>query len=165
MYTLRCTRRLLSKLPHETTASAPPATTILGDWYANVLNIGSARLILCTNERSLLSVIVPAKNPAQLPIRLRDAAVALFRRLGYPEEAIAHEERAMAELVVGPTANRSVLGSMTDITWHCRWYAEDHAVVDLRDLELRLADMPMLSQEPAAPEDRAAALLLAGTLH
>ncbi len=65
----------------------------------------------------------------------------------------------MSELVVGPTASRSVLGSMNDIAWHCRWYAQDHDVLDLRRLEMRLAEMPMLSQEPAAPFRRAAALL------
>ena len=25
---------------------------VLGDWYANLLNIGSTRLVLCVSERS-----------------------------------------------------------------------------------------------------------------
>lgn len=159
MYTLRCTKRLLRRLPHDVTASLPLPTTVLGDWYANVLYIRHAQLILCTNERSLLSVIVPARDPARLPIRLREAVTCLLRRLRVPAHLVVHEAQAMSELAVGRTVNRSVLGSMNDIGRHCRWHAEDHGALDLRQLELYLAEMPMLTIEPAFPRLKAAALL------
>ncbi len=48
---------------------------------------------------------------------------------------------------------------MNDIGRHCRWYAEDHGALDLRQLELYLANMPMLTIEPAFPRLKAAALM------
>jgi hypothetical protein len=131
----------------------------LGDWYANVLFIRHQQLVLCTNERSLLSVIVPTKDPARLPVRLRDAALSLFQRLGYPANIGAAEVHEMSEVAVSRTANRSVLGSMNDIARHCRWYAEGHATFAVRELELRLAEMPMLTLDCAFPHQQAAALL------
>ncbi|NIM48069.1 MAG: hypothetical protein GTO22_02215 [Gemmatimonadales bacterium] len=159
MYTLRCTQRLLRRLPQEVTPEPPAPTTRLGDWYANSLFIRHKQLVLCTSDRSLLSVIVPLKDPVRLPIRLRDAVLSLFQRLGYPARIGAAEAHEMAQVAIGRTANRSVLGSMNDIARHCRWYADDNATFDVGQLELQLAEMPMLTLECAFPREQAAALL------
>ena len=72
MFTLRCTRRLLERFG-EPAADVPAPTTVLGDWYANLLNVGRLRLVLCTSERTLLTVLVPAKDVSALPDQLRIA--------------------------------------------------------------------------------------------
>ena len=159
VYTLRCTRRLLRRLPFEPTESPPRPTTLLGDWYANVLFLGRSQLVLCTNERSLLSVIVPLKDAARLPIRLREAAASLLRSLGHPARAVTKEAKGMSELAIGRAVNRSVLGSMNDIARECRWYASQHGALDLTELELELTEMPMLSMEPSFSPQQAARLL------
>jgi hypothetical protein len=159
MYTLRCTQRLLRRLPLDVTANPPASTTRLGDWYANLLFLQHQHLVLCTSERSLLSVIVPAKDPQRLPLRLRDAAQSLFRELGYHSDAIAAEMGAMAELAVGKTANRSVLGSMNDIVHHCRWHAANRPTLRIRSLELELAEMPSLILDCTFPREQTALLL------
>jgi len=146
-------------MPLAITARPITATTKLGDWYANVLFLRKQQLILCTSERSLLSVIVPAKNLDMLPVRLRDTVLSLFRALGLPEPIAADEIREMGQLVVGKTVNRSILGTMNDILHHCRWHVANRPTLDLRALELELAEMPAQPLEFGLPREQAAALL------
>lgn len=159
MYTLRCTRRLLRRLPLEVTAVAARPSTLLGDWYANVLFLGRSQHVLCTNERSLLSVIVPLKDPVLLPFRLQEGAQSLLLRLGFPSSVVAKEARAMSQVTIGTTVNRSVLGSMNEIAKECRWLARAHGIANPATLELKLTDMPMLSMEHAFTREQAAVLL------
>ncbi|MFQ5551671.1 MAG: hypothetical protein ACE5FJ_10590 [Gemmatimonadales bacterium] len=159
MYTLRCTQRLRRRLPMEVTVAPPVPTTKLGDWYANVLFVRHQHLVLCTSERSLLSVIVPAKDPAQLPVRLRNGVRSLLLALGLPPATVATEIHEMAQLLVSKTANRSVLGTMNDIVHHCRWHGANRPTFDVRALEFELAEMPALTREFAFPREEAARLL------
>jgi len=159
VYTLRCTHRLLRRLPLAVTTHPVSSTTRLGDWYANVLFLRHQQLILCTSERSLLSVIVPAKDPDLLPVRLRNAAQSLFHVLQLPERSAAAELEEMRQLVVGTTVNRSVLGTMNDIVQHCRWHGANRPILDLQALELELAEMPAQSLAFGVPREQAAALL------
>ena len=134
-------------------------STVLGDWYANVLYLRRAHLVLCTNERSLLSVLVPLRDAAKLPVRLQEAAAGLFRRLGFPERAIHHELQAMAQVSIGRARNRSVLGSMNEIVFECRSLAAHEGITDPKELQLRLTEMPMLSLACTFTREQAANLL------
>jgi len=58
--TFRCTKRVVERFRLEPVEEAPASTGILGDWYANLLNVGSQRFVLCVSERTLLPVILPA---------------------------------------------------------------------------------------------------------
>jgi len=141
------------------TARPIAPTTRLGDWYANLLFLRKQQLILCTSERALLSVIVPAKNLDMLPVRLRNALQSLGHALRLPPQGLAHELDQMGQLVVGKTVSRSVLGTMNDIVDHCRWHIANRPTLDLRRLELELAGMPAQPLEYGMPQDQAAALL------
>jgi hypothetical protein len=58
MMTLRCTRKLLGALRAPAAAEPAPTSTVLGDWYANLYKARPGRVVLCLNERSLLTVLV-----------------------------------------------------------------------------------------------------------
>ena len=118
MYNIRCTQPLLKKLAPAPSdkGNAPEPTTRLGDWYANRLNIGHTRLVLCTSERSLLSVVVPTKNLPGLPERLAASLEALLRSFDVSDERIVEELREMSCARFDRTASRSVLGSMRDFS-------------------------------------------------
>ncbi len=60
MLTIRCTRKLLERLDVEASSVPLHPTNHLGDWYANLLFTGRARLIICISERTLLPVFVEA---------------------------------------------------------------------------------------------------------
>lgn len=45
MYTLRCTQKLQRVLHVKPSATLPPTTTRLGDWYGNTIRVGRQPLI------------------------------------------------------------------------------------------------------------------------
>ncbi len=142
---LRCTAKLLKKLKEKPLADPAPPDNRLGDWYANVLNIGYNRLVLVTSERSLLSLVVPIKDSGRLRERVRERAHALLFKLGVPPALAAAEVRGMDRMPFAKTANRSVLASMNDFAFHAKVAFEvefEDEVVYLDDVERYLAGIP-----------------------
>ena len=165
MFTLRCTQPLLKRLSPLTARGdgpEPETTTVLGEWYANRLNIAQHRLILCTSERSLLSVVVPAKDLPGLPQRLAESLAALLRRAGVPPSAIAREIREMQWVRFDRTISRSVLGSMNDFADAADWFFRrpGGGVAYLEDLDWELSETPCGPLGYAQPRERAKELLL-----
>lgn len=96
----------------------PPApSTILGDWYANLIYIGKTQLILAVSEKTLLPVLIPAADAKSLSRRLPDALFDVLKQIDIPWSAIDHELREMQEAAISKTANRSVVGMMNDFAW------------------------------------------------
>ncbi len=117
-------------------------------------------MILCTSERSLLSVIVPAKDLPSLPRRIADALAYLLGRIGIPDPAIRREVREMQWVRFAPTASRRVLGHMNDFAFQVEHMASHgDGPLYMSDLAERLAGTPCGSMEYARPVDVAAALL------
>jgi len=156
---LRCTRKLASRLTLTPGAEDLRPTTKLGDWYANPLNVGHQRLVHCVSERSLLSVILPARDVRQLPSRLPGAVESLLRRLGVPAPVIEAEVSAMLPVCVGLTQSRSVVGSLVELGREAAFRLSP-GPPPTADVELALAGVPCLQLEPHAMPFRTAAALL-----
>ena len=150
MFTLRCTRALLKRLGQPTAEVLPP-TTILGDWYANLLTIGRLRLVLCTSERTLLTVVVPSKELPRLPDRLRGAVARMLTRLDVSAAAIAKEDREMQQYHVGETASRQVLGSMVDFSYLAEAPIRDDGEPDLDEVAAFINRAPCRPIKYASP--------------
>ena len=114
MMVLRCTRKLLQRLRQTPVENAPISSTLLGDWYANVLFVSRKPLILAVSARTLLPVLVPARDPDSLGPRLAEALGEILGALGIDSQQILHEQARMAELVFARTISRQILGSMND---------------------------------------------------
>ena len=114
MFTLRCTQKLLHRGLEKAASADVAATTLLGDWYANVLVRRPQHLVLCVSERTLLPVLLPAKDARSLPLRLAEALGSVLGHLGIEPDAVEKERAEMRVARVGRTANRSVLGSLND---------------------------------------------------
>ena len=71
MVTLRCTRKLLARLRASPEPEDVAPTTKLGDWYANLLYAPGGQAVLFVSERSLLPIVVPAKEARALVDRFR----------------------------------------------------------------------------------------------
>ena len=160
MFTLRCTAKLLRRLPSKLANGEPQATTALGDWYANLLNIGRLRLILLTSENSLLSVIVPAKDLPSLVPRFTAALIELLSSGGADQPLIDAEVRQMRQFQIGRTRSRSVLASMNDMTLNARFHLRLHPDSTLLDIEHRLGVMPCGPLGMKSPAEVAARRLL-----
>ena len=140
MVTVRCTRKLLRGLPISAQPEAP--STVLGDWYANVLFSRPHRLVLCVSERSLLPVVLPAKESRTLAPRLAVAAGQVLQRLGVAPPLIKRELSEMHDFAYGRTQNRRVLGSLNDLMFQLSWYLRDAPEKDLIEHSLHLAETP-----------------------
>lgn len=161
MFTLRCTQKLLRRMPTPPFDAASPPATLLGDWYANILFSRPRQLVLCLSERTLLPVIVPAKSLETLPARLADGVVELLHALGIPPELIARERAAMDEAHMGRTASRRVLGSMNDLQFQLECAPQANPERALRDHALWLARTPMKPIEYSSPDAATHALFQA----
>jgi hypothetical protein len=138
----------------------PATTTRLGDWYANRLNIGKHRLVLCTSEHSLLSVVVPAKNLPELPFRTTEAVALLLRDIGIPPALIERERREMRWVRFARTASPRVLGHMNDFAWGVEnMFRRETDIVYLPEVAVQLADTPCGSMDYAQPREIAFKLL------
>ena len=87
---------------------------MLGDWYATLVYDGREQLVLCLSERSLLPVMIPAREARTLVPRFRDALAELLVLLGVPTTEIERELAEMVDVRIGRTASRTILGSMSD---------------------------------------------------
>lgn len=114
MVVLRCTQTLLKRLHQRPVEDAPASSTVLGDWYANILWVYRKPLVLAVSARTLLPVLLPARDPASLGPRLTAALGHVLAALGIPARRIEEEQRQMAQITFARTISRQVLGTMND---------------------------------------------------
>lgn len=157
MFTLRGTKKLLTRLRVKPDVRAPPSTTRLGDWYADTLNLGGERLMLCVSELTLLPVVVPSLG-ADLHVKLARGLRSTLEALGAPAATIEAELKQMLEVTIAKTASRVVLGSMNDFQFMVRHIRAQRPTASLLELGLKLADTPC-SPIDGWPNDAALAAL------
>jgi hypothetical protein len=140
MLVLRCTRKLLGRLHASPDPVDAPSTTVLGDWYATILMVRPAHLVLLVNERSRLPIVLPARELSTLLERIPDAVADTLSDLGVESHAIEREREEMRNIVCAPTANRSVVGAMNEFVFLIQLLREDGPLPHSRALSYRLTD-------------------------
>jgi hypothetical protein len=111
------------------TVEDPPApTSVLGNWYANVIPTVAGELIVFANERTLLSVALHIELLAEawgpLAPHFVTQVYNLLRLIGVPEHVAERETAEMQEVEFAKTASRSILGSLNEISLHYQLAAE-----------------------------------------
>ena len=139
MVRLRCTQRVLRRFGLESCPEEAASTTLLGDWYANLLNVGRARWVLCVSERALLPIIVPARKAA-FPDSLVSSLGMVLEGLGIPSSQIEGEIAEMDPIEVHRTRSRQVLGVMNDFSILAELFLRDGT--DPIEVALRVAQTP-----------------------
>ena len=143
MVVLRATQKVMRRLPPSPT---PPdaSDTALGDWYVNRIVVDRQPLLLLVSSLSLLALLAPARDVRALPSRLGTMVSHRLRRFGIRSELIEAELTAMDPVLIGPTRDRSVLGSMVDFAKHIPFYLEVGGwdTTTLPFVEARLAETP-----------------------
>jgi hypothetical protein len=157
--TIRCTRKLLKGLDTEVPSERMLPTNRLGDWYANFLFARRARLIICVSERSLLPVFVEAGDPSSFIPRFQEAVRSVLQRVVFASDVVDYEAREMAQIRIGTTASRRVLGSLNDLASLARVAIEEHPAIDLRNLAIELAETPCGPLNYESPRSVSLALL------
>ena len=121
MVVFRCTQRVLRRFRLQPSDADVVSSGVLGDWYANLLNFGSQRYVLCQSERTLLPVILPARNES-FPAEFSSTLQKVLRMLGVPREAVDQEASAANEIQIARTRSRQVLGAMNDFAFNAQVY-------------------------------------------
>jgi len=160
MYTLRCTAALLHRLQAPTptgSGSEPAPTTALGDWYANLLRIEGKKCVIFTSERTLLTFLFPGLSRDaihQLPAVLRDGLSKLLESETFADDVVGRLLSEYQDLAVVPTTDRSVLGSLNELSRMAEAYVHHGGGLescDLRAINHRLNQNPMSRLQMASP--------------
>ena len=143
MIALCCSQIVRSRLG---ITGRPPAasepTTRLGNWYVHLVRLGPQQLVLATSERSLLTVILPARAlRATIEGNLRIAAGQLLSALNILVEVVNHELAQMQPALIAPATNRRVLGSMNELAFHLGVRQEQ--ISDPTEMAVSLSGIPM----------------------
>jgi hypothetical protein len=119
---LHCTRKLLKELdvPLVEPDKIPQPTEGLGNWYANLLRIDRRKCLLCTNEKSLYTFLIPKVLKANLKNIEEEFLVNLIYNLqceGFGIEVVNRVMQEYREIGFAKTSNRQVLGSMNEFAF------------------------------------------------
>ena len=141
MFVLRCTKKLLGRLPLRSGSEGDDraSDTRLGDWTANLFFIGRQQLVLGVNNKTLLPVLLPiAPNKTFIP-RFVEAAGEMLMALGIDRKAVLAEMAAMGKCIVAATNDRRVLGTINDFGRMLEVYLDGRPIVEVA---LHLAEAP-----------------------
>ena len=159
MVTVRCTRNLLEYLAAPLKGDIRPSTTLLGDWYANVLDVSPEPLVLCISERSLLPVVFPAGDPATFGLRLRVSVGYMLEAIHVPIRVIEDELAEMVSVSFGPTNNRRFLGTANEFMYHLDRMVDEQPHLSHQGMALRIATIPSKPIQYRFPKEAARELL------
>lgn len=161
MFSVRCTRKLLKRGAPKKLPVPVPATTVLGDWYANIVFTRPEQLVVCISARTLLPVIVTAKDIKHLPDRVAEAAGRVLKSIGVAQEDIDAELSEMSGGCLATTEDRRILGSLNDFVFHFEHGAGSHPELSIHERTLRLAGMPCGALEYVFPSEATVAAFAA----
>jgi hypothetical protein len=116
----------------------------LGSWHANLIYLARSPIVLCVNDRSLLSVLVAGRQFANILSVIKARIEERFRRMGLCAELLLKEQAAMEVVDVQPSISKSVLGSMNDFVHGLKCHVLDRLDIEaLDELEDMLSERPM----------------------
>ena len=142
MFTICATKKLADYLKIDLKADCIDPTTRLGNWYANRVYVRPKQHVLFVNETTLLPIVVPVAPAKTIESRFVHQLGVVLRALGVDEPSITIEIASMDRYAWAKTANRSIVGSMTDFIKHIEYRSDGIERMTLVDLALELARTP-----------------------
>lgn len=160
MYSIHGTRKLLDRVKRPVVDPIAEPSTMLGNWYANVL-FWKPQIAVLANERTPLPVFMPLAPASVLAVRFPEQLGMVLDVMGVPADFVAQEVLAMEQVSFAKTANRSVVGSMNDFIHLAGFHKEAGEAEDLVALSASLAETPCspLFQRHTSPDREVRALV------
>ncbi len=141
MFTVRGTKKFLDRVGRPVAEPPSSSSTVLGDWYANVL-FWRPQVALFVNATTFVPVLIRLAPASGALARFPSAMVEVFGALGIDARFIDSERSEMSTVVLAKTASRQVLGVMNEFT-----FMAEHTIstgrsdpADLIGLSVWLAD-------------------------
>ena len=166
MITLRCTKKLRNYLEIGITKELKPTSSIMGDWYANLVPTVAGDLILFTNQKTLLSAILPVSEISEFEALFVLRVVNVFGLIGIPVDIARGEIKKFFPIQYAKTDNRSILGTMNDYAYQLQMWAElssEENPLSLSDVEYELSQNPCGAMNYRSPIEVTRELLLVNT--
>ena len=148
MLVVHATRALRDHLTHSPAHEHDTSTTTLGAWYATRLRWRRPAALL-VNRATLLPLFLPLAPAATLLTRLPEAISKLLHHHAVPTVVLTAERRAMNQIRVAPTADRSTVGVLNEFARLADWHRAD--TDNLLELSLLLGAH---TARPALPAPR-----------
>lgn len=152
MFILRCTQKLQARLGAAPEHGLAPSDTVLGDWYANLIRVGRSQIVIAVSEKTLLPVVVPAREARTLVTRIGDALEPMLLSMGIPAQEVLTERSAMSSWTIGKTASRRILGSLNDLAFQLEVGMTHFPERTLLEQSLWLAKTPLKVIEYGSPD-------------
>ncbi len=164
MFVLRCTKKLLGRLPPRAGSEGDdrPSDTTLGEWTAHLFFIGRQQIALGVNNKTLLPVLLPIAPSKTFIARFVEAAGEMMMALGIDRQKVLAEMSGMNECVVTTTNDRRVLGTINDFGRMLEVYLDGRP---LPEVSLHLADAPCSPIGMERPKDVACEAFRLSCLH
>ncbi|RIX50011.1 hypothetical protein D3P08_22350 [Paenibacillus nanensis] len=149
MIILRLTKDLLKDMKITPVEDIHEAS--LFSWHVNIYNLNRRKQIVFVNDLTRLAIIIDGIRTGQIE-RLKDKFMLTLREYllqeGVPESWIDTYAEHGAEIVLSKTNNRSVLGTMKEVTW----FVEDEFINNIERLKWRnrIIYKPIDYKEPIA---------------
>jgi hypothetical protein len=103
---------------------------------------GHQQIVLATSERSLLTVLLPARELRQtIQSSFHSAVADLLTALQLPPDVVTGEIEALRQISFAAASNRKVIGSMNEFVWQLGSYLGRTS--DPLELSLQLSETPM----------------------
>jgi len=152
MAILRCTKKLLSELKLKPSDSMQQPNEF-SSWHANLLRIDRRKCVLFTHDTTLYSFFVPGLKKSDFKNIREVFRQNLFKSLmaeNLPQKHIEIFLDDIREIEISKTNNRSVLGSMNDLTFQLKYQIADEGGLlntDIMKLNHDLNRIPMSAVE------------------
>jgi len=158
-----CTKKLWRLLgapsplqPPESDVGTP---TKLGRWSANAVGFAEGDLVLAINELTYLAVAFPLMALPDFLLGFGGSVGRLLSDLGYPDEIVRSEaEPFFTGTVFAKNGNRSLIGTLNDLSYHVDAALDDYGGIDQESLaktQLHLSCIPHVNQGIPVPRDAA----------
>ncbi len=155
MFTVRGTKKFLDRVGRPVAGPLPSPSTVLGEWYANVL-FWRPQVALFVNATSFVPVLVPLAPAAAVVARFPAALAEVLGSLGVDPRFVESEASEMRSAVLAKSASRQVLGVMNEFRFMVEHSIGDGRAdpADLLGLSVWLADTivgPILKDDGFTP--------------
>ncbi|WP_431103589.1 DUF6933 domain-containing protein [Roseateles noduli] len=158
VFTFRCTRNLLDRIKVEPKPEPVSPQTVLGDWYAHLVHVGQVQIVLAVSERTLLPVVLPAREGRSIVQRFIGALEPVLVSVGGPPTQWSPSSTPCSN---GLSASRRVLGSINDLAYQLQFERADFADRSLLEQSLALACTPLKLIEYEGPDRATVAAFVA----
>jgi hypothetical protein len=143
MIVFRCTQKLAKKFRFSLEKDIETVSeNVLGDWYFNYFTFDRKYYLIGLSEKSLLSVIVAAKDFKTFPMRFIESLRIILQTIGINKSQIENEISAMENIIFTKTKSKVALGCQNDCIQMIRHRMSYQSGESLLEYSLYLGRVP-----------------------